>query len=283
MPITRRRTLEYIDQEWGTYVERFLHLPREEREKRVEAQGYERFRDVLAHILAWWEEGMGVIRAISEERPFERKKHDFETFNAEAVAKYRDWDEAEFMAHFEKTRQKMEADLRSMKEAVFENRRVKAWLQAVVIHHAREHLVTLSRFLVVDMLENEWATYLDDFQRLDEEKKKEFLSKQGFASLHDLLAHVVGWWEEGARITTGIMDSPAFTWEPHDVDAFNRELVRKFESWSDDDLLRHYETVRLAMIELVAELPEDAFFNRDIEGWLRDDLVEHYDEHPMPA
>jgi hypothetical protein len=283
MPITKGRTLEYIDQEWGTYVERFLHLPREEREKRVKAQGYERFRDMLAHILAWWEEGMGVIRAIAEERPFERKKYDFAIFNAEAVAKYRDWDEAEFMAHFEQTRQKMEADLRSMKEAVYENRRVKAWLRTAIIHHARTHLVTLSRFLVVDMLENEWATYLDDFQRLEEEKKKEFLSKQGFASLHDLLAHVVGWWEEGARIITGIMDSPAFTWEPQDVDDFNRELVRKFESWSDDDLLRHYESVRLAMIELVAELPEDAFLNRDIEGWLRDDLVEHYDEHPMPA
>jgi hypothetical protein len=114
-------------------------------------------------------------------------------------------------------------------------------------------------------------------------RKRSSLSKQGFANFHDLLAHVVGWWEEGARIITGIMDSPAFTWEPQDVDAFNRELVRKFESWSDDDLLRHYESVRLAMIELVAELPEDAFLNRDIEGWLRDDLVEHYDEHPMPA
>lgn len=282
MPVTMGRTLEYIQQEWGTYVERFLHLPKEEREKRVREQGYGRFRDLLAHILAWWEEGMGVIRAIAEERPFERRKYDFDVFNAEAVAKYRDWDENEFMAHFEGTRQKMEAELRSMKEAVFENRRVKAWLHAVVIHHAREHLVTLSRFLVVDMLENEWAAYIEDFRRLDEERKKDFLSKQGFATLHDLLAHVVGWWEEGARIITGIMDSPAFTWEPHDVDAFNRELVRKFETWSDDDLLRHYESVRLAMIELVAELPEDAFLNRDIEGWLRDDMVEHYDEHPIP-
>lgn len=282
MPVTMGRTLEYIQQEWGTYVERFLHLSKEEREKRVREQGYGRFRDLLAHILAWWEEGMGVIRAIAEERPFERRKYDFDVFNAEAVAKYRDWDENEFMAHFEGTRQKMEAELRSMKEAVFENRRVKAWLHAVVIHHAREHLVTLSRFLVVDMLENEWAAYIEDFRRLDEERKKDFLSKQGFATLHDLLAHVVGWWEEGARIITGIMDSPAFTWEPHDVDAFNRELVRKFETWSDDDLLRHYESVRLAMIELVAELPEDAFLNRDIEGWLRDDMVEHYDEHPIP-
>jgi len=282
MFITKGRTLEYIEQEWGTYIDRFQRLPKQEQEKRVKAQGYEQFRDMLAHILAWWDEGMGIILAVAEDRPFERKKYDFDLFNAEAVAKYKDWDEAIFMTHFEKSRQKMEADLRSMKEASFENRRVRAWLHAVIHHHAREHLVTLSRFLVIDLLENEWATYIEDFKRLNEEKQIEFLSKQGFESFHDLVAHVVGWWEEGARIISGIIDSPAFTWESRDVDAFNHELVEKFRSWSDDDLFRHFESVRLALIELTADLPDDAFLNSDIEGWLRDDVVEHYDEHPIP-
>jgi len=283
MSITKGRTLEYIQQEWGTYVERFQRLPKAEQERRVREQGYERFRDMLAHILAWWEEGMDIILAIAEERPFERKKYDFDVFNAEAVARYRDWDEAEFMAHFERTRQKMGADLRSMNEAVFENRRVRSWLHGIIHHHAREHLVALSRFLVVDMLENDWATYIEGFKRLDQEKQKEFLSGQGFENFHGLVAHVIGWWEEGARIITGIMDSPAFTWQNIDADAYNRLLVQKYSTWSDDDLFRHYETVRLAMLELIADLPDDAFLNSDIEGWLRDDVVGHYDEHPIPA
>ena len=283
MSITKGRTLEYVEQEWGTYVERFQRLPQAGQEKRVKQQGYERFRDLLAHILAWWEEGKGIIHSIEAGRESASRKNEFDEFNAEAVAKYKDWDEAEFMAHFEKTRQKMGADLRSMDEAVFENRRVKAWIHAVIMHHAREHLVALSRFLVVDMLENDWATYVADFERLDEEKQREFLSKQGFERFHDLVAHVVGWWEEGARIITGILDSPAFAWESLDVDAYNRELVQKYTTWSDDDLFRHYESVRLAMLDLAADLPDDAFSNDDIEGWLRDDVVEHYDEHPIPA
>ena len=283
MSITKGRTLEYVEQEWGTYVERFQRLPKAEQEKRVREQGYERFRDMLAHILAWWEEGMDIILAIAEERPFERRKYDFDIFNAEAIAKYKDWNEAEFMAHFERTRQKMGADLRSMNEAVFENRRVRSWLHGIIYHHAREHLVALSRFLVVDMLENDWATYIDDFKRLDEEKQKEFLSGQGFENFHGLVAHVIGWWEECARIITGIIDSPAFTWQNIDADAYNRLLVQKYSTWSDDDLFRHYETVRLAMLELTADLPDDAFLNSDIEGWLRDDVVGHYDEHPIPA
>ena len=283
MSITKGRTLEYIEQEWGMYVERFLRLPGDEQEKRVREQGYERFRDLLAHILAWWEEGMGIILAVAEDRPFERRKYDFDVFNAEAVAKYRDWDEAEFMAHFERTRRKMGADLRSMAEPVFENRRVQAWLHAVIYHHAREHLIALSRFLVVDMLENEWATYIVDFDRLDGAKQGEYLSKQGFENFHGLLAHVIGWWEEGARIISGITDSPAFTWQNPDTDALNRELVHKYSTWSADDLSRHFESVRLAMIELTADLPDDAFLNRDIEGWLGDDVVRHYDDHPIPA
>jgi hypothetical protein len=283
MPIGKGRALEYVEYEWGTYVDRFQRLPQEEQTKRLRQTGYESLRDLLAHILAWWEEGMGIILAIAENRPFERKKYDFDVFNAEAVAKYRPWDEKEFMTHFERTRQKMGADLKSLEDAVFENRRVNAWLRAVILAHAREHLLTLHRFLVLDMLENNWATYIEDFHRLAPEKQKEFLSKQGFDNFHDLLAHIIGWWEEGARIIHGILNSPSFTWEEHDVDAFNRELTEKFSAWSDDDLFQHYESLRLALIDLVERLPEDAFGNKEIEGWLADDVVEHYDEHPIPG
>ena len=283
MSITRQRTLDYVELEWGTYVERFNRLPKEEQSKRVEEMGFESFRDLLAHILSWWEEGMGTILAIAEERQFERRKYDFDVFNAEAVARYKSWDESEFLAHFERTRQKMGADLRSMNEAVFENRRVQAWLRGVILHHAREHLIALNRFLVIDMLENDWATYIEDLNCLPSEKQTQFLSKQGFENFHDLLAHVTGWWEEGARIIMGILDSPAFTWQDPETDTFNAELMEKYSTWSDEDLFRHFETVRLALIDLVAGLPEDAFLNKDIESWLATDVVGHYDEHAVPV
>jgi hypothetical protein len=272
-----------MQEEWGTYVERFKRLPKEVQEKRVKKQGYESFRDMLAHILAWWEEGMEIIHAVVQEREFERKKYDFDVFNAEAVARYKPWDEAEFMTHFERTRRQMEADLKSMNDAAFEHRRVKAWLRGIVFSHAREHLVTVSRFQTISILENEWAEYIENFSKLDTEKQKEFLAKQGFGSFHDLLAHIVGWWEEGARIISGILASPGFTWVEHDTDQFNAELTKKYVLWADDDLFKHYETVRLALIELVETLPEDAFLNKDIEDWLAADVIEHYDEHPLPA
>ena len=283
MPVTKQRTLDYVEQEWGTYVERFQHLPEAEQEERIQKSGYESFRDMLAHILAWWEEGMVIVHAVAEGREFERKRYDFDAFNAEAVAHYKPWNVDEFMAHFENTRQKMAADLRSMNETVFEHRRVRSWLNGIVIVHAREHLVTLSRFLVLDTLENEWSAYIENFNRLDAEKQKEFLSKQGVENFHDMLGHIIGWWEEAARITHGILNSPGFTWVDLVTDSYNITLKEKFASWSEDDLLQHFESVRLALIAMVAGLPNDAFINKDIESWLAGETVEHYDAHAIPS
>ncbi len=283
MSITKQRTLDFIEHEWGTYAQRFQRLPQDVQETRVKKMGYESFRDLLAHILAWWEEGMEIIHAVAEGRQFERKKYDFDVFNAEAVAKYKPMDEAEFMTLFESTRQKMAADLESMDDAVFEQRRVHNWLDGVIFLHAREHVVALSRFLTLDVLQNEWSRYVERFNRLDLEKQNEFLTRQGVESFHDMLAHILGWWEEGARIVTGILEKPGFTWTEHDVDRFNEVLKRKFETWSYDDLLEYFEIMRLTLTELVSNLPEDAFLIDDIEGWLAADIVEHYDEHAVPG
>jgi hypothetical protein len=275
----KQRTNDFLEIEWATYIERFNRWPADDGVKRVKAQGYQQFRDMLAHILAWWEEGIGIILAIAEEREYERKKYDFDVFNAQAVAKYKNWDEAEFLAQFEKTCQKAMADLKSMNEAAWENRRVRSWVNGIFIDHAREHLVALSRFLAADTLENEWGAYVENFNLLEDGKKSEFLSKQGVETFHDMLAHVIGWWDEGERIITGILNDPNFKWLDHDTDAFNLELTARYKNVSDAEVLAEFESKRKNLLQLVKELPEEAFKNKDIEGWLAADVVEHFDEH----
>ncbi len=275
----KQRTLNFLEIEWGTYIERFNRWPAKQGLKRVKAQGYAQFRDMLAHIVAWWQEGMEIILAIAEEREYARKKYDFDAFNAEAVAKYKDWDEAEFLVHFEKIRQQAAADLRSMNEAVWENRRVRAWVNGIFIHHAREHLVASSRFLILDTLQNEWNTYTDDFEKIED--KDAFLKKQGFENFRELLGHVIGWWEEGESIITGVLKDLNFKWQERDTDAYNAELIVKYNKLSDAEVQKQFERKRQAMIKLVNELPEEAFTNRDIEGWLAADVVEHFDEHAV--
>ncbi len=276
----KQRTLDFIEIEWATYIERFNRLPVDEGQNRVKKQGYAQFRDMLAHILSWWEEAMPIILAIAEEREYERKKYDFDVFNAEAVARYKDWDEEQFLARFEEMRQKAAADLRLMNEAAWENRRVKSWINGVFIHHAREHLVALSRFLTLDTLEYEWGSYIANFDA--SEKKDEFLKDQSAVRFGDLLAHNFVWWEEGVNAVQGALKDPSFTYAgPANTDAFNAELVEKYKETSEEDLRSLFEQKRLEMIELVRGLPDRAFQNPTIEEWLAADVVEHYDEHAI--
>ena len=276
----KHRVIDFVEIEWAGYIERFNRLPELDGSQRVRRQGYDRFRDMLAHILAWWEDVMPIVLAIAESREFEKKKYDFDAFNAEAVAKYKDWDESEFLAHFEKTRQKAAADLRSMNEAAFEDRRIQGRLNGIFISHAREHLVALSKFLTMDTLEHEWGTYIAKFDASD--KKEEFLKKQSVARFGDMLVHAFAWWDEGVIAVQGALKDPSFVYDgPADTDAYNAEIVAKYQGTSEADLRTLFEQKRLDMIELVRGLPESAFVNPTIEEWLAADVVEHYDEHAL--
>jgi len=134
---------------------------------------------------------------------------------------------------------------------------------------------------VMHVLEEGWGEYVKQFNALSHDEREEFLQKEGFENFHDLLAHIIGWWEEGLWIITGILDDPSFTWQERDVDAFNQELIEKFRPWGDRDLLLHYENVREALLNLVADLPEDALKNDDIRDWLYADVIEHLEDHKI--
>jgi len=134
---------------------------------------------------------------------------------------------------------------------------------------------------VMRVLQEGWGEYIGQFKALSPETQKAFLEKQGYERFHDLLAHIVGWWEEGLWVITGILDEPGFTYEDRDIDAYNRELVEKYRPWSDDDLFLHFENVREAKLDLVSELNEDALTNRHIRGWLYANVIEHLEDHKI--
>jgi hypothetical protein len=135
---------------------------------------------------------------------------------------------------------------------------------------------------VMQVLEEGWGEYIKQFNALTPEAQAAFLKKTGFDSFHDLLAHIVGWWEEGLWIITGIMEDPSFTWKERDIDAYNHELIEKFRPWSKEDLLLHYENLREALLDLVGELPENALENKDIRYWLEEDVITHLEDHRIP-
>lgn len=140
----------------------------------------------------------------------------------------------------------------------------------------------MAKFTLTDVmrvLEEDWGRYIKQYRELTPEDQRAFLQTQGFETFHDLLAHVIGWWEEGLWIITGILEDPNFAWEERDTDSYNLELIEKYRSWKKEDLLLHYENVREAILNLVAELPEDVLSNKDIRYWLYEDIITHLEDH----
>jgi len=135
---------------------------------------------------------------------------------------------------------------------------------------------------VIHALDGGWAVYIQRFQALSPEAQADFLQKQGFKNFRELIAHVIVWWEEGHRIICGIIDNPSFTWEEHDVDAFNAEAIHRFDTLPEEDVYDYFDRMRRVMLDLVADLPEDALMNRDIADWLYADVIEHLEDHAIP-
>jgi hypothetical protein len=59
--ITLKSVCGLLEGDWKDYISRFQALFPAAQAAFLEKQGYKRLTDLLAHIVAWWEEGMQAI------------------------------------------------------------------------------------------------------------------------------------------------------------------------------------------------------------------------------
>ena len=281
MPVTTQRALDYLEIEWPAYLTAFHTAVPQTQTDFLKAQGYVRFADLLAHISVWWEEALGIMTAVVEGHEFERKRYNFDEFNAAAVARFKDASEADVIAFLEDLRQKLIGFLRAHPNAVEEHRRVGMWFYSVVIHHAAEHSFAASRFLVLDWLKNDWAEYLEDFTGLAPERQQKFLEKQGFPRFRDLAAHVIAWWGEAYTGIREFAKDSNYKHPSRDIDAFNTEAVERYGKMKEEQVWTEFESARLKLVELITDLPEEVLRQGRVQAWLVGDVIEHYFDHQL--
>jgi len=143
----------------------------------------------------------------------------------------------------------------------------------------KETTLTCSQLL--DILNKDWESYPGRFKSLNPARQAAFLQEQGYASFHDLLAHIIAWWEEAIKIVDAIMDMEELPRKEYDLDAFNAAAVENYKKWKDADLLFHFENLRLALLNLVADMPENGLDNKRVNNWLNACVVEHYHTHDI--
>jgi hypothetical protein len=137
-PVTRTALLAALD-EWKAYPERFRRLPPDGRAAFLEGQGYSALRELLGHVIGWWEEGLRVVEGVKADPAFAYAEPDTDAFNAQLVEQFRAVREADALDRFEKTRLLMVDLVRDLTEDLLARPLVRDWLMADVIEHLDEH------------------------------------------------------------------------------------------------------------------------------------------------
>jgi hypothetical protein len=136
---TREQVFDALQNGWGTCVARFQRLSVEAQATFLAKQGYARLADLLAHVVAWWQEAQRAIENWLVDPTFDPPRYDVDAFNAQAVASVRDLDEPAVTAVFEAARRALLAFVAGLPDEAFENQRIVERLQIEVVGHLEEH------------------------------------------------------------------------------------------------------------------------------------------------
>ena len=132
--------IQQIHQRHGSgYLASIAQLPAEEQARWAQAQGYARVQDLLAHLLAWYDETTRLVPGMlrGERKPFGYESVD--AFNAAAIARYRDCTRAQVEAEYVRARDDFDAMLAGLSPDAVDNDRAYRWLYATAVEHYEEH------------------------------------------------------------------------------------------------------------------------------------------------
>jgi hypothetical protein len=139
--ITRQNVLNLLNGDWADYVSRFQGLSPIVQAGFLEKQGYKRLVDLLAHIVAWWEEGLQAIQRYRNDPAARQPEIDVDSFNARAVEQARGVSEAEEIRVFENTRCKFTEVVKGLSEGDFEDERVLNQIKWELVNHLEDHRI----------------------------------------------------------------------------------------------------------------------------------------------
>jgi hypothetical protein len=139
--ITRQAVLDLLNGDWADYVARFQVLPPAAQAACLEKQGYKRLTDLLAHIVAWWEEGMHAIQRYKNDPAARQPEIDVDGFNARAVENVGSVSEAEEIYVFEEARRKFVEVVQKLSGEDFKDERVLNQIKWELVNHLEDHRI----------------------------------------------------------------------------------------------------------------------------------------------
>ena len=136
---SRDQFLTRLDTRWRTYAERFYRLDPAEQRAYLDRQGYPSFGSLLAHVVAWWQEGAAVIAKMRADPTFPPPDYDVDTFNAQAVQKFSGMSETAMLEVYETQRQTMRDLVAGLSDADLDHEAINRRLFYEILGHWSEH------------------------------------------------------------------------------------------------------------------------------------------------
>jgi hypothetical protein len=137
--LIRTKVIETLEGDWASIIERYNSLSTDIKSEYLVKQGYARFADLLAHIIAWWEEGCKKIDRYLLDPEYQSSNIDINEFNANAVEKVKELPEDYVIKDFELRRIKVIIYIKNLPEIAFTNEKVIKQLEMEFIGHLNEH------------------------------------------------------------------------------------------------------------------------------------------------
>ncbi len=137
--VTRKELQQSLEQDWGTYVERYRRLSDDGKRRFVKAQGFVRFADILAHFIAWWEEGIKALERMPGDPSYQSPDYSVDEFNAKAIARFSAVDEDTIINTFEKERRELARLVADLPDSAFREKRIIDRLHIEILGHMEEH------------------------------------------------------------------------------------------------------------------------------------------------
>jgi hypothetical protein len=138
---TREEILKVLEGDWAEYVHGYRSLSAEGQSAFLRQQGYARFADLLAHIVAWWRVCYEAVERYLSDPTAMPIEYDVDTFNARAVAEASMLDEERVIESFEKMRGFMYEFVKELPNTAFENKKIVDQLEMDFVGHIAEHKV----------------------------------------------------------------------------------------------------------------------------------------------
>jgi hypothetical protein len=137
--LMRKQLLDSLEGDWGSLAARFQALAPGEQETWLAQQGYGRLADLLAHVIAWWDEAYAAASRLVDGEAVTHKEYNVDGFNREAVQRFADLDEASVVAAFAARRERWATLVAELPETALADAHLVRVLSVDLIDHYREH------------------------------------------------------------------------------------------------------------------------------------------------